>query len=60
MLVLLPPWQKEVVFFGSVGLSVCHFVDNITQQVINGLGGILGSTMKNWLNCGGDLGFKDE
>ena len=33
---------KEVMFFGSVGLSVCLsvclFVDNITQKVINGLG----------------------
>ena len=24
--------------FGSVGLSVCLFVDNITQKVMNGLG----------------------
>ena len=25
--------------FGSIGLSVCLFVDNITQKVMNGLGG---------------------
>ena len=24
--------------FGSTGLSVCLFVDNITQKVMNGLG----------------------
>ena len=24
--------------FGSVGLSVCLFVDNISQKVMNGLG----------------------
>ena len=39
--ILLPPWQKEVVF-GSIGLSVCPsvclFVDSITQKVMNGLG----------------------
>ena len=22
----LPPWQKKVMFFGSIGLSVCLFV----------------------------------
>ena len=34
---------------GSVGLSVCLSVDNITLKVMNG--------MKNWLNFGGDLGI---
>ena len=48
--------------FGNVGLSVCLSVDNITQKVMNGLGmkfygGVLGSTMKNWLNFGGDPGI---
>ena len=37
------------VVVGSVGLSVCLSVDNITQKVMNG--------MKNWLNFGGDLGI---
>ena len=49
--------------FGSVGLSVCLFVclseDNITQKSYERIGvkfngGVLGSTMKNWLNFGGD------
>ena len=49
--------------FGSVGLSVCLFVclseDNITQKSYERIGvkfngGVLGSTMKKWLNFGGD------
>ena len=44
---LLPPWQSYLLgkggyVFGSVGLSVCLsvclFVDNVTQKVVNGLG----------------------
>ena len=36
---LLLPWQKEVMFLVAlVCLSVCLFVDNITQKVMNGLG----------------------
>ena len=43
-------------------LFVCLSVDNITQKVMNRLGwnlmeGSLGSTRKNWLNFGGDLGI---
>ena len=34
---LLPPFKKGYVF-GSVGLFVCLFVNNITQKVMNGLG----------------------
>ena len=58
---------KEVMYLVAlvclfVCLSVCLSVDNITQKVINGLGwnfmeGALGSTMKNWLNFGGDQGI---
>ena len=44
--------------FGSVGLSVCVFVcgqnEWITKKFYEGA---LGNTMKNWLNCGGDLGI---
>ena len=41
-------------------LSVCLSVDNITQKVMNGLdlnfyGGVLGITIKNLLNFGGEL-----
>ena len=42
---LLPPWQRTFYLlgkggyvFGGVGLSVCLFVDNITQKVMNGSG----------------------
>ena len=36
---LLPPWQNQVMFLVAlVCLSVCLFVENITQKVMNGLG----------------------
>ena len=55
---LLSSLQKEVMlFFGSVGfvcMSVCLFVDNITQKSYEWIGvnlwGVLNITMKNWLN----------
>ena len=37
-LVFLTSLAKEVMFFGSIGLSVCLFVDNVTQKLMNGLG----------------------
>ena len=57
--------------FGSVGLSVCLFVSLFVCLFVCGqhysksnkrigmkfYGGVLGSTMKNWLNFGGDLGI---
>ena len=50
--------------FGSVSLSVCLFVDNITQKSYEWIGMkfygvVLGSIMKNWLNFGCDLGAKN-
>ena len=50
-------------FFGSVGLSVylfvCeqHYSKSYERIGMKFYGGILGSTMKNWLNFGGDLGI---
>ena len=36
---LLSPWQNQVMFLVAlVCLSVCLFVENITQKVMNGLG----------------------
>ena len=35
--------------FGGVGLSVCLFVDNITQKVMNGLGWILRGEGGSWV-----------
>ena len=36
---LLPPWQNQVMFLVAlVCLSVCLFVENITQKVMNGMG----------------------
>ena len=36
---LLPPWQKEIMFSAAlVCLSVCLFADNITRQAMNGFG----------------------
>ena len=54
---------KEVMFLVAlVCLFVCLSVDNITQKTYERIGmkfygGVLGSTMKNWLNFGGDLGI---
>ena len=51
--------------FGSVGLSVCtsvclfvcgqHYAKRYEQIGVKFYGRVLGSTMKNWLNFGGDL-----
>ena len=51
MNILLPPWQKEVmILVALVCLFVCLLVDNITQKLINGLGGncMAGSRMVQW------------
>ena len=52
MVLLLVIIGKEGYVFGSVDLSVCLSVDNITQKVMKRIGmklygGVLGSTMKN-------------
>ena len=50
-------------YFGSVGLSVClsvcgqHYSTSYERIGMKFYGGVLGSTMKNWLNVGGDLGI---
>ena len=60
---LLPPWQNEVMVFGSVGLFVClsvceqHYWKLWEWIGMKFYGGVLGSTMKNWLNFGGDVGL---
>ena len=43
--------------FGSVGLSVCgqHYSNSYERIGLKFYGGVLGSTMKNELNFGGDL-----
>ena len=47
--------------FGGVGLSVClfvcgqHYSHSYERIGVNFYGGVLGSTMKNSLNFGGDL-----
>ena len=53
--------------FGSVGLFVClpvclsvcgqHYSKGYERIGMKFYGGVLGSTMKNWLNFGGDLGI---
>ena len=53
--------------FGSVGLFVClsvcqsvcgqHYSKGYEQIGMKCYGGVLGSTIKNWLNFGGDLGI---
>ena len=49
--------------FGSVGLSVClfvcrqHYSKSEEWIGMKFYGGVLGSTMNNWLNFGGDLVF---
>ena len=60
MFTIITSLAKEVNFWWR--WFVCLFVDNITQKVMNGLGwnfmgGVLGSTVKNWWNFGGDLGI---
>ena len=44
--------------FGSVGLSVCgqHYSKSYERIGMKFYGGVLGSTTKNQLNVGGDLG----
>ena len=49
--------------FGSIGLSVClsvygqHYSKCYERIGMKFYGGVLGSTMKIWLNFGGDLGI---
>ena len=49
--------------FGSVGLSVClfvcrqHYSKSYERIGMKSYGGVLGCTVKNWLNFGGDLGI---
>ena len=48
--------------FGSVGLFVClsvcgHYSKSYERIEMKFYGGVLGSTTKNWLNFGGDLGI---
>ena len=49
--------------FASIGLSVClsvceqHYSKSYDQIGVKFYGGVLGSTMKYWLNFGGDLGI---
>ena len=45
--------------FGSVGLSVCgqHYSKNYQRIGMKFYGGVPGSTMKKWLNVGGNLGI---
>ena len=63
MFTIIISLAKEVMFLVAlVCLFVCLFVYNITQKVMNGLGWnfsgrVLRSTVKNWLNFGGDLGI---
>ena len=59
---LLVAWQRRLCFWYC--WFVCLSVDNITQKVMKkkwiGLkhyGGVLGSTMKNLLSFGGDVGI---
>ena len=42
----------------SVCLFVCgqHYTKRYERIGMEFYGGVLGSTMKNWLNCDGDLG----
>ena len=47
--------------FGSIGLSICLFICLWTKNYewigMKFYGGALGSTVKKWLNFGGDLGM---
>ena len=57
----LPLWQKEVMFLVVlVCLSVCLWATllNSYERIrINFYGGVLGGTMKKWLNLGGGFGL---
>ena len=61
-IILVTSLAKEG-FFGRVGLFVCLSVcgQQISKRYewigIKFYGGVLGSTMKNWLNFVGDLGI---
>ena len=58
---LLTSLAKGGYVFGSVGLSVClfdcgqHYAKSYEWIRMKFYGGVLGSTLKNWLNFGGDL-----
>ena len=63
---LLLPWQKEVMCLMDLVvclflcLSVClkeTLLKIYNRIAMESYGGSLGSTRKNWLNCGGDLGL---
>ena len=54
LLVLLPPWQKEVMFFGSVSLSAClfvfcgqHYSESYERTGMKSNAGVPGGTLKN-------------
>ena len=57
---LVTSLAKKVMFLVAfVCLSVCgqHYSQSYEQIGMKFYGGVLGSTMKNWLNFGGDLGI---
>ena len=51
--------SKGGYIFGSVCLLVCghHYSKRYERIGMKFYGGVLGSTMKNWLDFGGDLGI---
>ena len=61
----LPPWQRRLCFWELwfvcvfVCLFVCgqHYSKSYERIRLKFYGGVLGSTMKNWLNFGGDPGL---
>ena len=59
LILYLPPWQRRLCFWWCwfVCLSVCgqHYSKSYERIGMKFYGGILGSTMKNWLYFGGDL-----
>ena len=60
MRLIVASLAKEVMFLGElVCLFVCgqHYSKRYERIGMEFYGGVLGSTMKNWLNFGGDLGI---
>ena len=62
--VLLPPWQRRFCFwerwflcFACLSVFGQHYSKSYERIGMKFYGGVLGSTMKNWLNFGGDLGI---